>query len=318
MSAATKLPDGAPPKSRPPPVGPSVEAWRALSPHARERFLDRVAAALTEEALRSPEARPHRSSRDRAHDALSRWFTQSGRPVYLCVNEIVQYPGSRGCCPDLFAVVGVPDPGPEADRRAWVVADEGRGIDLVLEVLYSGDRDKAARPRRGPPRRRRGPPRRRGHPPRGRGEPARRRRSDRSKGRGGPRGGAARPPRRVLSPHPGPSFRPSGPSHRPSGPSHRPSGPSHCPSGPSHCPSGPSHCPSGPSHCPSGPSHRPSGPCHCPSGPCHCPSGPSRGRSPPRVNRPPPQPSPTSGDVACRPTPPGAGRPLPQMSGAPG
>ena len=142
MSAATKLPDGAPPKSRPPPVGPSVEAWRSLSPHARERFLDRVAAALTEEALRSPEARPHRSSRDRAHDALSRWFTQSGRPVYLGVHEIVQYPGSRGCCPDLFAVVGVPDPGPEADRRAWVVADEGRGIDLVLEVLHSGDRKK--------------------------------------------------------------------------------------------------------------------------------------------------------------------------------
>ena len=32
---------------------------------------------------------------------------------------------------------------PEDDQRmAWVVADEGKGLDLVLEVLHKGDRDK--------------------------------------------------------------------------------------------------------------------------------------------------------------------------------
>ncbi len=34
-------------------------------------------------------------------------------------------------------------PQPEDDERlAWVVADEGRGPDVVLEVLHHGDRDK--------------------------------------------------------------------------------------------------------------------------------------------------------------------------------
>ncbi|XXY53191.1 hypothetical protein WME91_18855 [Sorangium sp. So ce269] len=34
-------------------------------------------------------------------------------------------------------------PQPEDDpRMAWVVADEGRGMSLVMEVLHPGDRNK--------------------------------------------------------------------------------------------------------------------------------------------------------------------------------
>lgn len=41
----------------------------------------------------------------------------------------------------MLAVVDVPQP-EDDERLAWVVADEGRGLDVVLEVLHRGDREK--------------------------------------------------------------------------------------------------------------------------------------------------------------------------------
>ena len=44
---------------------------------------------------------------------------------------------------DLLVVLDVPQPDPDEDERmAWVVADEGKGPDLLLEVLHQGNRDK--------------------------------------------------------------------------------------------------------------------------------------------------------------------------------
>src|SRR5262249_53210615 len=37
---------------------------------------------------------------------------------------------------------GEVDYGHEDERMAWVVADEGKGPDLLLEVLHQGNRDK--------------------------------------------------------------------------------------------------------------------------------------------------------------------------------
>ena len=51
------------------------------------------------------------------------------------------YPGERGFSPDILAVLGVEEPD-EDERLSWVVADEGKGLDFVLEVLHRGDRDK--------------------------------------------------------------------------------------------------------------------------------------------------------------------------------
>jgi hypothetical protein len=53
----------------------------------------------------------------------------------------VVYPGEPPFSPDLLAVVDVVEPEEDA-RLAWVVADEGRGLDWVLEVLHRGDRNK--------------------------------------------------------------------------------------------------------------------------------------------------------------------------------
>jgi len=53
----------------------------------------------------------------------------------------VVYPGEEVFSPDLLAVLDVPQP-EDDPRMAWVVADEGKGLDWVLEVLHRGDRNK--------------------------------------------------------------------------------------------------------------------------------------------------------------------------------
>lgn len=124
------------------PRTPDDATWAALSPEARERWLDEAQSALIAEHRLSPEGRLHRGNKQRAHAALERWFSGMGRKVYLGVEEAVFYPEAEPFCPDLFAVMEVEDPGPEADRRRWVVREEGRGIDFVLEIIVHGDRRK--------------------------------------------------------------------------------------------------------------------------------------------------------------------------------
>ena len=53
------------------------------------------------------------------------------------------YPGEASFSPDLLAVLDVPQPDPAQDERmAWVVADEGKGPDFILEVLHQGNHRK--------------------------------------------------------------------------------------------------------------------------------------------------------------------------------
>ena len=56
-------PDGAPDLSLP--LGPSDEAWRALSPRGREAFLVGAIDALQEEVMLAPEGQQHATARSR-------------------------------------------------------------------------------------------------------------------------------------------------------------------------------------------------------------------------------------------------------------
>jgi hypothetical protein len=61
-----------------------------------------------------------------------------GKRIYVASELTVYYPDEDRFSPDLFAVCDV-DPHP---REKWVVSDESRGLDWVLEVLVSGSRWK--------------------------------------------------------------------------------------------------------------------------------------------------------------------------------
>jgi Uma2 family endonuclease len=122
-------------------VTPTVEAWRAMTPAAREQFVLRVLDALSDPVAAMSEGRRHKKAKTQALDRLGLYFRSVGRDVYLGEEMGVLYPGEPPFTPDLLAVLDVPEPEDDA-RMAWIVADEGRGLDLVIEVLHKGDRHK--------------------------------------------------------------------------------------------------------------------------------------------------------------------------------
>ena len=124
-----------------PVIAPTEDAWRAMSPSERLAFLVRVLDALSVPAVAMTEGRRHKKAKTRTIDALGLHFDSIGRAVYLAEEMAVLYPGEAVFSPDVLAVVGVTEPEDDA-RMAWVVADEGKGLDLVLEVLHHGSRSK--------------------------------------------------------------------------------------------------------------------------------------------------------------------------------
>jgi Uma2 family endonuclease len=123
------------------PTAPTEEEWRALRLDERERLLAQILDVLSDPRAAMSEGRPHKNAKTRALDMLGLHFGALGRVVYLAEEMAVLYPGREVFTPDVLAVLDVPQP-EDDERMAWVVADEGRGLDLVLEVLHHGDRNK--------------------------------------------------------------------------------------------------------------------------------------------------------------------------------
>lgn len=112
-----------------------------MSPAERTRFLEEVLDALSDPRAAMSEGRPHKKAKTRALDLLGLHFGVTGLVVYLAEEMAVAYPGEEIFTPDVLAVVGVAET-EDDERMAWVVADENKGLDLVLEVLHHGDRRK--------------------------------------------------------------------------------------------------------------------------------------------------------------------------------
>ncbi|MFV8750604.1 DUF2330 domain-containing protein [Nannocystaceae bacterium ST9] len=129
------------PAAPPIPVAPSEEAWRAMSQAERDRFVDAVNDALSDPARTMEEGRPHVRAKNRVVDMLSLHFEAMGRVIYVADDMAAIYPGEECISPDVLIVLDVEQP-EDDERMAWVVADEGRGLDLALEVLHKGDRKK--------------------------------------------------------------------------------------------------------------------------------------------------------------------------------
>ncbi len=112
-----------------------------MTPESQLSFLVRVNDVLSEAAQMMGEGRRHKKAKTRTIDALNLHFRTIGRAVYLAEEMSVLYPGEAVFSPDVLAVLDVVEPDDDP-RMAWVVADERRGLDFVLEVLHRGDRDK--------------------------------------------------------------------------------------------------------------------------------------------------------------------------------
>lgn len=121
------------------PIAPSAERWQSMTQEERSVFLETSLAALQHEASLMAEGRPHSTSKITALQVLRDFYDRIGRKIYLASELPVVYPSERVFAPDLMVVLDVEDTWQDDERMAWVVASEGRGLDLVMEILHAGN-----------------------------------------------------------------------------------------------------------------------------------------------------------------------------------
>jgi Uma2 family endonuclease len=119
------------------PRAPAVDEWEQMLPDERARVVAMLPVEVPLELLPN-EGDRHRKTTRGALDALDGFFQRTGRKIYLSSGISVYYPAERRFAPDLLAVTDV-EP---HERNSWVVADEGKGLDFVLEIHVAGDRRK--------------------------------------------------------------------------------------------------------------------------------------------------------------------------------
>ena len=119
------------------PRAPTDEQWATMTPAARARVVAMLPAEVPWE-LMPPEGDAHREAKERVTGTLDDFYRRVGRRIYISSELGVYYPGEPRFSPDVLAVVDV-DP---HRRDTWVVVDEGKGLDLVIEVHSAGDRAK--------------------------------------------------------------------------------------------------------------------------------------------------------------------------------
>lgn len=123
------------------PITPSLEAWRAMPAMAREQFIQEVNTILSSPPYFMGESVPHHKAKRRTVNYLRKHFEAIGHAIYLGEGLSVFYPNERAFTPDILAVRDVAE-SEDDERLGWVVADEGRGIDLAIEIVYESDRSK--------------------------------------------------------------------------------------------------------------------------------------------------------------------------------
>lgn len=119
------------------PRAPTSAQWQRMSAEERAAVVLQLPAQVPLE-LMPPEGDDHRLAKEGTVDALDGFLDRARRKIYLSSDLAVFYPGEPRFSPDVLAVLDV-DPHP---RSKWVVEDEGRGLDLVIEIHVAGSRDK--------------------------------------------------------------------------------------------------------------------------------------------------------------------------------
>jgi Uma2 family endonuclease len=120
------------------PRAPPQELWDRMSPDERRRVLDELPSELDVSEASPPEGDYHFEAKTSAKEVLGGFFQRIGRRVYVAAELPVYYPGEHMFAPDVFAVLDVEI----RPRASWSVSAEGKGLDLALEIVWSGKRRK--------------------------------------------------------------------------------------------------------------------------------------------------------------------------------
>ncbi|WP_414640821.1 Uma2 family endonuclease [Archangium sp.] len=122
------------------PRAPTREEWERMSMEERARVVESLPGEVTWDEMAMPEGDRHSRAKIQTLDVLQGFFSRQRRQVYLGTELPVYYPGERRFAPDLLAVRDVET----HERDKWVVSQEGRGLEWVMEVHVGGDRKKDA------------------------------------------------------------------------------------------------------------------------------------------------------------------------------
>lgn len=124
------------------PVGPKWEEWQALTPAGQQaRMRDLIPDLEAEEIAELEtlaEGEPHHEACVSIRDTLRPFLQGRKSMLYVAQGIPIIYPGARSFSPDIMAVSEVPLTA-QKPRTAWHVLEEGRGLDLVIEVHHCGN-----------------------------------------------------------------------------------------------------------------------------------------------------------------------------------
>ncbi len=120
------------------PRAPSQEAWDRMTPAERAEVLDSLPSEFPVSEAAPPEGDTHFEAVVRARDVLRGFFRRSGQRVWIANNLPIYYPQEKMFSPDVIAVVDTD----VRSREHWTVSAEGQGLDVAIEILWSGRRKK--------------------------------------------------------------------------------------------------------------------------------------------------------------------------------
>lgn len=122
------------------PRAPTQDEWDRMAPEERMRV---VAMLPTRPPLdqQPPDECRHLNTGTSARHALDVFFRRTNRDIFVSSGLAVYYPGEPRFSPDVLAVVDVE----RRPRTRWVVSQESKGLDLVLEMHVEGDREQDRR-----------------------------------------------------------------------------------------------------------------------------------------------------------------------------
>ncbi len=123
--------------SEPTPIAPDEATWRRLTPAEKDAKILEIVDALPLTEVMS-EGTPHSDAKMAVVDSLRRFYGHRRRGIFVAPELAVFYPGEHTFVPDVLVVRDVE----LKPRNAWVVLDEGRGPDFVLEIRNTGRRAK--------------------------------------------------------------------------------------------------------------------------------------------------------------------------------
>ena len=120
-------------------VMPDEATWSRLTPREREAVIERIEATLDEYREAMSEGTRHVKRKFGIAADLDAHFRRAGRGVYIGSELAVLYPGEAVIVPDVLAVM---DCDPDYEPERWIVSEEKRGVDVIIEVRNLGKKHK--------------------------------------------------------------------------------------------------------------------------------------------------------------------------------